>query len=66
MLIASSNRRHHEDWLAPRSGVVGDATGFGISLVRVDGTFLRPIVPIAAGGVTGRPAHSLCVSFAIV
>ena len=44
-LIAFSNRHYYEDRLAsfpaPRSGVVGDTTGFGISLVRVDGTFLR-------------------------
>ncbi|GAB4066192.1 hypothetical protein GCM10028777_18090 [Angustibacter speluncae] len=44
-LIAFSNRHYYEDRLAsfpgPRSGNDSTATGFGLSLVRVDGTFLR-------------------------
>lgn len=44
-LIAFSNRHYYEDRLAsfpgPRSGNVTAAAGFGLSLVRVDGTFLR-------------------------
>lgn len=44
-LIAFSNRHYYEDRLAsfpgPRSGSGSASDGFGLSLVRVDGTFLR-------------------------